>query len=175
MKVVISSKNPVKVDSAEYGFKTYFSSEHPVFESVSVPSGISDQPMTEEETLLGTKNRVENAIAEIPNADFYVGIEGGIEERNGQMEAFAWVYIQSKDGKVGMGRTGTFFLPEKLAKLLRGGMELGEADDLVFKQTNSKQGRGTVGTLTRDVIQRTEYYQPAVIFALIPFINPELY
>lgn len=54
-------------------------------------------------------------------------------------------------------------------------MELGEADDLVFKQTNSKQGRGTVGTLTRDVIQRTEYYKPAVIFALIPFINPELY
>jgi non-canonical (house-cleaning) NTP pyrophosphatase len=45
----------------------------------------------------------------------------------------------------------------------------------VFGQNNTKQKMGTVGVLTENVIDRTEYYKQAVIFALIPFINPELY
>lgn len=55
------------------------------------------------------------------------------------------------------------------------GKELGEADDLVFGQTNSKQANGAVGILTDNVLTRTTFYEPAVILALIPFKNPELY
>jgi non-canonical (house-cleaning) NTP pyrophosphatase len=52
---------------------------------------------------------------------------------------------------------------------------LGEADDLVFGRSNSKQANGAVGLLTDDAVTRTTYYVPAVIFALIPFKNAELY
>jgi non-canonical (house-cleaning) NTP pyrophosphatase len=34
---------------------------------------------------------------------------------------------------------------------------------------------GAVGILTGDVLTRTTYYEPAIILALIPFKNPELY
>jgi non-canonical (house-cleaning) NTP pyrophosphatase len=53
-------------------------------------------------------------------------------------------------------------------------MELGEADDLVFGQINSKQQNGAIGILTNDLIDRESLYRPAVIMALIPFLNPTL-
>ena len=59
--------------------------------------------------------------------------------------------------------------------LVREGKELGEADDIVFGKENSKQTYGAVGLLTGDVIDRTRFYEDAVVLALIPFRNPDLY
>jgi inosine/xanthosine triphosphatase len=101
-------------------------------------------------------------------------VEGGIEDQDAQMSTFAWIVIKSKD-RTGKGRTGAFYLPQAVANLVRQGKELGEADDLVFGRSNSKQANGAVGILTGDVIDRTELYQQAVILALIPFKNPFLY
>jgi non-canonical (house-cleaning) NTP pyrophosphatase len=54
-------------------------------------------------------------------------------------------------------------------------MELGEADDLVFGRSNSKQDNGAIGLLTGDVIDRAQLYEQAVILALVPFKNPDMY
>lgn len=72
-------------------------------------------------------------------------------------------------------KTATFFLPPAIASLIHAGKELGEADDIVFGQTNSKQKNGAVGILTGDLITRTSYYVDAIILACIPFKNIELY
>ena len=140
-----------------------------------MPSEVSAQPKNDSEIFQGAWNRANNASEAIPGADFWVGIEGGIEEKNGEMEAFAWIIIKGKDGKFGKGRTGTFFLPPKVAELIREGKELGEADDIVFQRKNSKQENGAVGILTGNVLDRTKYYAEAVIMALIPFRNEKLY
>ncbi len=144
-------------------------------EGVSVSSGVSDQPKNDTEIFQGAWNRADNASEVITGADFWVGIEGGVEEKNSEMEAFAWIIVKGKNGKFGKGRTGTFFLPLKVAELIRQGKELGEADDIVFKRKNSKQENGAVGILTGDVLNRTKYYAEAVVMALIPFKNQELY
>lgn len=174
-KVVIASKNPVKINSTEIGFSKMFPDEIFKFDGVSVESDVSDQPMTEEETLQGATNQANNAIKSSPQSDYFVGIEGGLKEVDGNMEAFAWIVVKSKNGIVGKGRTGSFFLPDKVAELIKKGKELGEADDIVFGRINSKQSNGAVGILTGDVLTRTTYYEPAVILALIPFKNPKLY
>ena len=98
-----------------------------------------------------------------------------IEEKNSDMEAFAWVVIKAKTGGFGKGRTGTFFLPPQIAELIKQGKELGEADDVVFGRTNSKQENGAVGILTENVVDRTKYYTEAVVLALIPFKNKKFY
>ena len=175
MKIVITSKNPVKINAVKYGFTTCFPKEQCIFESISVSSGVSDQPMSDEEAYTGAKQRVEQAIRDIPQADFWVGIEGGVDSSSGEMDTVAWVYIQNSSGKVGKGRAGTFVLPKAISDLINQGKELGEANDIVFNQVNSKQKKGIVGSLTKDIIDRTEYYNQPVIFALIPFLNPELF
>ena len=142
-------------------------------EGVSVPSGVSDQPMSDAETLQGALNRARNAERVISDADFWVGIEGGIDDRNGEMEVFAWIVVLSAE-RTGKGKTGTFYLPNEVAELVRQGKELGEADDVYFKRANSKQQNGSIGLLTDNVIDRAAYYEHAVIMALIPLKNIEL-
>ncbi len=174
-KIVIASKNPVKMKATLDGFRKMFPNEEFTIEGISVPSGVSDQPMTDADTFLGAKNRAENASKERPDADFFVGIEGGVEEKDSEMEALAWIVVKSKGDGFGKGRTGTFFLPPRIAELIKEGRELGEADDIVFHRTNSKQENGAIGILTGNVIDRTKSYTEAVVIALIPFKNEKLY
>jgi len=82
------------------------------------------------------------------------------------------VVIYGRDGVTGKARSGSFVLPKQIAALVAEGLELGDADDRVFGQTNSKQKNGSIGLLTGDVITRASYYAPVVSMALIPF-RPE--
>ncbi len=173
-KVIIASKNPIKIQAVKNGFEKMFPNQEFEFVGVSVPSNVADQPFSNDETFLGAKNRADNAFNEVKDADFYLGIEGGIEHIENEMEAFAWVVIKSAD-KYGKARTGTFFLPKQVVELIKDGKELSEADSIVFQRNNSKQENGTVGILTGDIIDRTKYYTEAVILALIPFRNVNLY
>lgn len=75
----------------------------------------------------------------------------------------------------GFGRTGSFELPPKVASLVNEGMELGDADDKVFRRVNSKHGSGTVCILTNGMIDRSAYYDHALKLALVPWVRPELY
>lgn len=174
MKIVVASINPVKLASVERGFFKMFSNASIEVEGVEVSSGVAAQPMTNEETLRGANNRAEQARSQRPKADFWVGIEGGADEEDGDLCTFAWIVVT--DGRrLGRARTGTFFQPPAVVKLMREGMELGHADDVVFGQNNSKQQNGAVGLLTHDVIDRTELYSHAVVLALIPFVNTNHY
>jgi len=173
-KVVISSLNPVKIEATKMAFQKVFPDSKFEFESVSVSSNVSDQPIGNEETIRGAYNRIDNAKKEIPNADYWVGIEGGIEKTEHGMGAFAWIIIKSKD-KEGKAKTGVFFLPQKVVRLVNEGKELGDANDIVFDGHNSKQKNGAVGILTKDIIDRTDFYYVTLILSLIPFMNPEIY
>ena len=110
----------------------------------------------------------------VPAADYWVGIEGGIEEAVEGMAAFAWIVVLA-DGREGRGRSGTFFLPGPVVRLVRQGTELGDANDLVFGRQNSKQDEGAIGLLTAGVVNRTQLYEHAMIMALLPLRNPDLY
>jgi inosine/xanthosine triphosphatase len=174
--IVVSSKNPNKIKAAHQGFMRLLPATYEV-RGISVPSEVPDQPFTDAETLRGAMNRVRNARAAEPDADFWVGIEGGVhvDENDGDaIQSFAWVVVTGKGGRTGKARTSTYYLAEETAALLRKGMELGHADDEVFGKSNSKHHSGSVGLLTDDVIDRRSYYEDAVILALIPFKNPTL-
>ncbi|MCK6577507.1 MAG: inosine/xanthosine triphosphatase [Anaerolineae bacterium] len=172
-KIVVASTNPVKINAALNGFRRMFAGRDYVVTGVSVPSSVSDQPMSDEETRQGALNRARAAHTAQPDGDVWVGIEGGIDSARGVMEAFAWVVI-TDGARTGMSRTAAFTLPEETAALIRQGLELGDADDRIFGRSNSKQQNGSVGILTGDVIDRLAFYEQAVILALIPFKNPAL-
>lgn len=173
--IIISSKNPVKIQAVKDGFQKLFPDQKYSFEGISVPSGVSDQPMGNEETYQGAYNRAKNAQAQHPTADYWLGIEGGnILHGANEMEAMAWVVALSKD-KMGKARTAGFFLPHKVVELIQQGYELGHADDIVFGKQNSKHDQGACGLLTKGLIDRLALYVPAVIMALIPFKQKELY
>ncbi len=174
IQIIVASKNPVKIKCVRDGFEKMFPDIAYEIQGMDVPSGVSVQPATESETLLGAQNRVAAARSLAPQADYWVGVEGGITDDGQEMQAFAWVVVLSPHG-TGRGRTGSFYLPQAVADLVRQGMELGKADDHYFGRDNSKQANGAIGLLTGDVLDRAAYYEHAVIMAFIPFKNPDLY
>ena len=174
LRVIVGSKNPVKVGCTREAFTQAFGKVD-LEEGVDALSNIPAQPRSEEETLLGAKNRATHAKSLVPEADYWVGIEGGVDEDPQGMYAFAWIYVLHHSGKSSQSKTGTFYLPPSVVALIQDGMELGHADDLVFQAQNSKQKGGSVGLLTHGLITREAYYQQAMVLALIPFLNESLY
>lgn len=169
--VIIASLNPAKIQAVESAFSSVFPQHEFNFKGVSVPSNVSDQPMSNCETYLGSTNRVYNAQQVEPSADYYVGIEAGIEGHT----TFAWMIIESRSGQRGESRSASLMLPPVVIKKLEEANELGDVMDEVFKTHNIKQKGGAIGLLTQNQLTRSSVYHQALILALIPFSNPEHY
>lgn len=172
--IIVASSNPVKIRAVQGAFNRVFGEGTHHAEGRVTASGVSLQPITDEETLAGARNRAASARESHPEADYWAGVEGGIQDGADGMQAFAWIVLLGS-GLTGEARTAAFRLPTEVARLVRDGKELGEADDIVFGRMNSKRQDGAVGILTGGVIDRARYYEEAVVLALIPFINRELY
>jgi inosine/xanthosine triphosphatase len=174
MKVVIASQNPAKIRAVKAAFMLQFPEEEPELIPLSVESGVNEQPMSDKETRRGARNRARNARQLQVDADFWVGLEGGIETIDGQLTAFAWMAILGPDQRIGEARTVTLPLPPAVKALVEEGLELGDANDRVFSTVNSKHQGGAFGLLTRGIHTREGVYTEALVIALVPFVN-ELY
>jgi inosine/xanthosine triphosphatase len=166
--LVVASQNPVKIEATRRGFARMFPRRAFHLHPVAVPSDVRPQPLSDAETLQGALHRVEHAAHLVPQADYWVGIEGGVEDRQGSMEAFAWIVV-SAPPLLGKSRTGTFNIPEEVAALIRQGHELAAAVEAVYQYTQVKSTTGAVGVLTEGVIDRVQLYEHAVVLALVPF------
>jgi len=72
----VGSKNPTKIRPVRSIFKKHFKNVQIL--GVSVPSEVKEQPTSDDEMYQGALTRATNALAAIKNADYGVGIEGGI-------------------------------------------------------------------------------------------------
>ena len=171
MSIVVASQNPVKISAVRQAFAGQFPSADLDITAVDVESGVSDQPDSDEETRQGARRRAKEAQSVHPDADFSVGLEGGVLSVDGQLMAFAWMVVMNRKGAIGEARTGTLPLPPAVQELVADGIELGEANDRVFSTINSKQQGGAFGLLTGGRYTREDIYRQALVFALIPFVN----
>ena len=149
--------------------------EHPDF-SVGLEGGLEKQSRPQEPEGMNNQNKPDElwcmAWMAIFGSQSATCIAAKAEGDNISSEDFETKTSESW----GFAKTGSFLLPPALCDLvINKRMELGDADDIVFKRVNSKHGQGTVGKLTDGHIDRTNYYVHALKLALIPWIRPELY
>ncbi len=171
MKIIVTSHNPVKIEAVRQAFISQFSKHEIELIPLAVDSGVSDQPMSDQETRQGARNRVENARVNTPEADFWVGLEGGLDFFDGHLMAFAWMVIAGSENRISETRSATLPLPPQVQTLVSEGLELGEANDRVFSTLNSKQGGGAFGLLTDGLLTRESVYTQTLILALVPFVH----
>lgn len=171
LKVVVTSRNPVKIAAVREAFLTQFPVREVQTIAVGVDSGVADQPMSDEETRQGARNRVARARLKIPDADYWVGLEGGLDFFDDHLMAFAWMVVASSDNRSSETRSATLPLPPEVQELVASGLELGEANDRVFSTLNSKQGGGAYGLLSNGLMTRESIYTQTLILALIPFVH----
>jgi len=174
MKIAVGSQNPVKIKSVELAFKAVWPDKEWEVLSIDVSSGVSDQPMSDEESIKGAGNRAKQAI-EKTQADYGVGIEGGIQKIGENYFDCGWVVILDKEKNQGIGSTIRMIAPLKMIEMVKQGMELGKVDDILFNKSNSKQAQGHFGLMTNNAVTRTDGYKDGVIAALSRFLHPDLF
>ena len=168
-RVVVGSTNPVKVGAA----RAVLQRLAPGVEVTghAIRSGVPDQPWGDDETIRGALARARGACA-LDGAEMGIGIEGGVVAMgDGRVRTCAWAAVVTREGRDGVGGSLAMQLPEPIAALVRGGLELGHAMDRVTGEHDVKRGPGAVGILTAGLVSRQEAYEVLVAYALAPLLQ----
>lgn len=173
--VAIGSTNPAKVKAVEAVLSRAFPQAR--VEPVSVPSGVSDQPLSAEETARGARTRARAALAAIPGARFGIGLEGGVDfpKEGDSCDVVNCCAVASADGSVYIAWGVRFPLPPAVGKRLRSGEELGPIMDELSGISESAKSLGAVGFFSNGLLTRDVMWESAVICALMPLFHPDLY
>jgi len=171
-RVVVGSTNPVKIAAVRAVLAR--SGNGALVEGIAVASGVRDQPEGDEETIRGATQRAKAAL-DVTDADLAIGIEGGIVEEENHMRTCAWAAVVARDGRVGVGGSLAMPLPDRVAALVRDGLELGLAMDRITGGHDTKRGSGAVGILTAGLVDRQRAYEALVTYALARFLSPSYY
>jgi inosine/xanthosine triphosphatase len=164
--VVSATTNPAKIQAILQAFNEIFGEGSCHIESVSVESGVPEQPFGSNETRAGARNRVANARRAQPNADFWVAIEAGIDEGS----TFSWVVID--DGSLrGEARSATLPLPQIILEKVQAGEALGAVMSQHTGIDEIGRKEGAIGVFTGGKLTRSRVYYQAVVLALSPFHN----
>ena len=95
--------------------------------SCDVPSGVSDQPISSDETKTGSMNRAKSAMSKANDADIAMGIEVGYHpDDNGDYEMFCWVSIITKDDKCISAQSHKLLLPPFHQDILKTNQYIGD-------------------------------------------------
>lgn len=175
MKVIVGSTGAAKLEAGRISFAAMFPDQIIDIQGVQAKSGVPDQPMGRDQTLSGAWNRIKHARELIPDADYWIAFESGIEDIDGRLSTINWMVAENRAGLKSRALGGGFLIPTEIEKLVREGMELGPAVDQVMGLHDSKNDKGLIGILAHDVQTRASVYAEGMIMALYPFKNPELY
>lgn len=153
MLIAIGSKNPAKIAAVENVFRGY-SSE---IISVDAPSGVNEQPFSDDETIKGAVNRA-LAAAEKAGTDIGIGLEGGVHQSEYGLFLCNWGALSVKGMDPIIAGGARILLPEEIAKRLLVGEELGPVMDEYAKKENVRKKEGAIGVFTKERVDRAEMF-----------------
>lgn len=124
----------------------------------SVPSSVSDQPMSDRATMEGALHRARTVLNKT-GCDIGIGLEGGMMQMGDTLFVCNWGALVCA-GHVEIVTGGLRLpLPRKMGEELLRGKELSE---VIAKNTdrgaNSQQKSGALGLLTNGFVSRTDTY-----------------
>lgn len=172
--VAVGSLNPVKIQAVAQAFAIVWPENLWRVNGYAAVSGVRPQPLSDEESICGARQRARQAMVAL-EADFGVGLEGGLQQIAGVWFDRGWVVVSDPQGREGLGATLSMAVPPMLMRRIFAGEELGDAVDAVFQQINSKQQGGYFGLMTGGKVDRMVSFVHGVIAALARFMRAELW
>lgn len=180
MKIAIGSTNEIKVKAVEEAIRNYPDLQLAEVFSFSVPSGVSKQPLTLEETIQGARNRAAHAFTKCEGCKYSLGIESGISPAFGAQTGFVHICVcmiyNGSDYHMGLS-TGFEIPPSILDLMVEDKMDLSEACFHSGITANPSVGHaeGLIGILTKGRLCRKEYTKQAIISAFVQIENYSWY
>lgn len=155
--IAIGSKNPAKIAAGELARKNL----NGKLVSIDVPSGVSAQPFSDEETMEGALNRAQAAMKEA-NADLGIGLEGGVVKTPYGLFLCNWGALVSQKGDTYFAGGARLKLPDEVAERLLEGIELGPVMDEYTKKKDIRKHEGAVGVFSNGRITRDTMFEHVV-------------
>jgi inosine/xanthosine triphosphatase len=135
-------------------------------------SGVSDMPLSIEETMQGAKNRANNLLVQGIEADYYVGIEGGVSRFGEKAYLFGTVYVQNREGEGHFGVSPMIEVPSAIDRMLfEEGKELGPVMAELSGKVDIRSENGSMGAWSEDMFTRKDEFEVAMKAAMAPFFN----
>lgn len=171
--IVVGSRNPVKINAVAAAVSRTW----PLAEVVGyeVPSGVAEQPFSDEETLQGATNRAEAALAAHlavkpkgagSERVVAVGLEGGVTALADELWSTVWAVVIDQEGNLFSVNGARFQVPEVIAEILRTGKEMGPVVENLVGIEDVRSKQGMIGVITNNFVNRTEEYSGIVKLAL---------
>ncbi|TCS84466.1 inosine/xanthosine triphosphatase [Tepidibacillus fermentans] len=179
LRIGVGSKNPAKVQAVRSAFEKIGYEVEII--GLNVPSGVSDQPFSDEETIRGAINRATAVMAyakehtNVGALDYAVGLEGGVVETPFGFFLCNWGAVVNADGEIGIGGGQRVQLPQIIVDGLQKGKELGDIIDPIAGKDDVRKKEGTIGILTNSQITRSQMFTDVVVCSFARFLHPELY
>ena len=171
--IAVGSTNRPKIEATRLVFTRIWPQARII--PTQVESGVAAQPWGMEAAVQGALNRARRAQAQT-QADLGVGLEGSVEEGPcGVLYLTGWAAVVTAEGRWGIGGGGRTPLPPALAESLRAGMELGPAIDQWLQRQGIRHQEGTVGVLTRGLLDRAHSFANTLTHALAALLHPSWY
>jgi inosine/xanthosine triphosphatase len=173
MYIFVGSTNPVKINAVITAASETFPDVVAV--GISVPSGINEQPMSDEETRLGAQNRSRAVLAaglqqhtSIDKSTVLgVGLEGGVfVDKEEVMWSTVWVVVTDAEGNLYESNGARFPVPQIIAEKISAGEEMGPVVEKLVGESDVRQKNGMIGVITNNFVDRTEEYASITKMAL---------
>ncbi|WP_110927258.1 DUF84 family protein [Bacillus massiliglaciei] len=153
MKVAVGSFNPAKVQAVQQAFEPY----NAEIIKLNVPSGVSDQPFSDDETIEGALNRARQCLLE-SDCEFGVGLEGGVAEGKQGLFICNWGALAARGGGSFIAGGARILLPPEIADRLRAGGELGPIMDQYTQKAGIRKKEGAIGVFTNEKMTRSDMF-----------------
>ncbi|ABO68069.1 MULTISPECIES: DUF84 family protein [Geobacillus] len=155
--IAVGTKNEAKVAAV----RAVFGGSQWRIVPIDVPSGVSAQPLSDEETRRGAIQRAKRAL-EAAEAEIGIGLEGGVMNMDGQWWLCNWGALVDRNGITVAAGGARLALPPDIGAGLEAGRELGELMEEYTGRRNIRTKEGAVGVFTNGRIDRAAMFSHIV-------------
>lgn len=171
--IAIGSKNPAKIKAAEEVCRKIFSEKFKIL-SVEVPN-TPKQPKSDDEMIKGAIYRAKIAKKKT-NADYGIGMEGGIIKNSYGVFVKGWVSVINND-TIGLASTVAVQLPDYIWEPLSKNQSL-ELEDIMIKISgipNIGNNIGAIGFIANNHYDRMRAFRDALFCAFGRILKKDIY
>lgn len=166
----MGSANKAKVASVAEMLKDYPHLSEAKVEGIKTDSGVSDQPLSLDETITGAMNRARRAFVD---CEYSVGLESGlmavVQAKSGYLDVCVAVIYDGSEFHLGISSAWEFKDKNIIDSMIHEGLDMSQAILKAGMTRNEHIGseEGAIGIVTKGRIDRKAYTKQALQMALI--------
>lgn len=172
MHIFVGSKNPAKIDAVRTASQKTWPDA--VILGIDVPSGIDAQPLTDEDTRQGARNRAMAVLREgqkihqeVKKGEALgIGLEGGVFDHGDQLWSTVWVAVTDDASHFWEANGARFPVPEPINSIMKAGEEMGPVVEKIVGEKDVRSKQGMIGVITNLFVSRSEEYAGIARMAL---------